>query len=168
MQINKIIFYTIFESIMLLIVIITTYFIWDTFDNESIKIASSYLNPKEKLEIEVKNNLEKITKTKKENNNIEIHLKNNGEIKKLYYIYMKINKDSDIDTKYIKINLEEERYLYTLENYVKNGEKYFILKSGIIDKKEEILENLHIWLTEETPENELNKTLNFEINVEKV
>lgn len=173
MKINKLIFYTIFETTILFIVILSSYFMWDSFESKTKELAFSYNNLQE-LNLQIENKIKTLTRIKdtmgiNENNKIIMQLNNIGTTKKKYYIYLKVNKNNDLDTKFLKISLgEEKKYLYTLENYIENNEKYYILEKGIINEKNKITKNLYLWLAEETPAFEQNKTYNFEINVEQM
>lgn len=174
MEINKLIFYTIFETIMLIALIISTYFLWGTFDNTPKDIAYAYTNPKANLSLDLENNLKPLIPIKDEeainkNNQISLKLNNNGKTQKQYCIYLKINENTNLDIKYLKISIKEEpRYLYTLENFEYNNERYYIISKGLIDSNIEKTQNLYIWLSEETPNVEQNKELKFTISVEEM
>ena len=172
MQINKLIFYTIFETILLTALIFSTYFIWNTFEEKTIFFA--YNNQKNTVTLQIENKIELLTRNKdtkaiNENNKIIMYINNNGKIKKQYYTYLKVNEETNLDTKYLKISLNEEiKYLYTLENFTKNNERYYIISKGIINDNEKITQDIYLWLSEETPQIEENKIYNFEINVEEM
>ena len=172
MKINKLIFYTIFESLILLIVICSTYFIWDTFEKET-NMAYYYSNPEQEINLQVENNITSLKrqndiKAINESSKIVINLNNTGNNKKQYYVYFKVNENNKLDTKYLKISLGEVKYLFTLENYVQNNERYFIINKGIINKDETITKDLYLWLSEDTPIQEENKSYNFELNVQEM
>lgn len=171
MQINKVIFYTIFEATSLFIVIFSSYFIWGKFEDKTKEFA---YNNSQELTLQIENRIKTLTRTKdsmgiNENNKIIMEINNTGKLKKQYYIYIKVNKNNNLDTKYIKTSLnEEKKYMYQLENYIENDEKYYIIEKGIINGKDKIIKNLYLWLTEETPTFEEEKSYNFEINVEQM
>lgn len=175
MHLNRIIFYTIFETITLIITLGVTYHMWDNFKiDESAKIAYSYTNKNEKISIKVDNNFKELIPLNdnlafNNKNNFIIELYNPSEIKKQYALYLKINDNTNLDLNYLKINKNSDKeFVRKLENYKKELNSYFLIKNGIIKSKETLYNEVYIWLTEETPNTEQNKILDFNFYLEEI
>ena len=175
MSLNKIVYYIIFEVFALIITIFTTYYMWENFEiKESAQIAYSYTHKEEQLTLNLKNNLTELMPLQdknamKETNNITIEINNPRQIKKQYALYLIINSKSTINKKYLKINIgAENKYIKDLENFKKEQKSYYLLKNGIINKKETIKEEIHIWLTDDAPNTEQNKILDFNLYLEEM
>lgn len=175
MQTNKIIFFTIFEIMALLLLIISTFFIWNTFGiEESSQIAYSYTNKSERLVLDINNELSPLIPMKdneafNDNNKISIDINNVSKINKRYNLYLMIDENSSLNTKYLKISLGEEiYYLYNLEKFNKDDKIYYFLKTGEIKSKEIVNFDLHLWLANETPNEEQGKKLGLNFKVEEM
>lgn len=175
MHLNKIIFYTILETVTLITMLAITYILWGTFDvKESTQIAYSYTNPKEKLTINIENKFnnllpEKDEKAISEENYINIKINNPSKIKKQYALYIKVKDSSTVDKKNIKVYIKDNiAYLTSLQNYNKGEATYYLLSNGIIKNEETINEKLYIWMSIDTPNTEQGKTLDFDLYLEEM
>jgi len=105
----------------------------------------------------------------KETNQLIIELHNPSQIKKQYALYLRINNDTTVDRSYLKINTNlETKNISCLENYKKELNLYYLIKTGVIYPSEKIKETAYIWLSEETPDTEQNKILNFDLYLEEI
>lgn len=175
MQINKLIFYTIFEIVALSIMIISTFFVWNTFNiDKSAQIAYSYTNRNERLTLEIKTALSPLSPIKdidgiSENNKVSLNINNVSKINKRYNLYLTVNETTSLNTKYLKISLGEDiYYLYNLEKFIKDQKVYYFIKTDEIKSKETINLNIYLWLSEETPNEEQNKNLDLSFKVEEM
>lgn len=175
MELNKLIFYTILEVATLTLMIIVTGTVWGTFNiEESSQIAYSYTKPSEKLKIDIKNNFKFLSPEMDENvlakeNYINIKINNPSKIKKQYALYLKIDKNSTIDKKYLKIFIKDiPQNLTFLQNYSKGSHTYYLLENGIINNMETLENQLYIWMDYNTPNTEQGKILDFDLYLEEM
>lgn len=122
--INKRIISLVVEIVFMLIVLVSTYFIWDKIDlNKYSSIAGSYAGG-DVLDVYY---LES-------ENNVYLEISNNNSSKKEYVLYLgvKNNSSEDIKIKY----LDNITYLDELDSYEDNNITYYILDNSIINNNE--------------------------------
>lgn len=175
MNINREILKCLIEINALLFIVIVTYPVMSFIgESEGSKIAEFYDNyetDRLTLYYEKQADLSNLFPVTEEYalNNFEksiINVVNNTNENKVYNLVLIIEKNSTLDTKYLKININGKTYklddlYYTENNYV----KYFIIDNNTVKKESINYNNIYIWLDYETPNSEQNKTLtmNFDI-----
>jgi len=175
MNINKIIFYTSFEVIVLTTILLLTYFVWNTFEiDKNAQIAYYYTNPSKYLSLKVESNIKLLSPQKNDeaindNNKIELKINNISLIPKKYYIFMTIQNTHDLDINYLNLNINNQTYKTSdLKQFIKKENTYYLLLEEIIKPENTDTHNLYFWLSEETPDEEQNKELRFEFNIKEV
>lgn len=172
MKINKWIFYTIFEIITLVIVLITTNILWNKFDlEEHANLAFSYVKTNTSLVTSIENHLSPLIPIKDNEltdfNKITINVNNISKSEKKYNLYIVINNKSNLNLKYLKFLIKNEKnYITNQPNFIKGNDTYYLINSNKIT--DYIKEDLYIWLDETTPNEEQGKKINFQIITEEI
>ncbi len=167
MNINKCIFYTIFEIISLIAILFTTNILWNNFDmEEHAKTAYAYSHYNESIYLNIENKLTPLVPIKDDeinyNNKITIKVNNISNSEKKYNLYFKVNSSSNININFLKISLgKEKKYLTELENFKENNSTYYLIKTSKINLYNTY--DFFIWLDYNTPDEEQGKTLDFEV-----
>ncbi len=166
MNINKKIFNILLEIMILTSVIFITNIIWDYLPiNQSA--STIYLNNKNnmQLKIETENNIKLLYPTNSNNisnSYVKLNIVNRTDIDKEYALYLVVD-NSKINTNYIKVKIDEnnEEYLNNLEYTIFDNETYYFIEENLIKNNSEKKSKYYIWLSEETPNTEENRELNF-------
>lgn len=168
--INKRIRSLIIEIIFLSVLVIVSGMYWSKLEiNQSL--STKYLNERnfEPLSMDITNNIDMLYPTNDYTNSyIDIKLENKTDIDKEYVIYLIID-DTYINTNYLKIKINNNNdYLNNLENVSIKGKTYYVISENV--SKNNTIENIkcYLWLTDETPNTEQNKNINFTFKIDEI
>lgn len=170
-MINKKIFYLIVEILVLSALLVVTSKMWSKFDSTLPKIAYSYENESELL-LNVENHLTSLLPVEDNNvdeeNKVILQISNTNINKKEYQIYFIINSGT-LNENYLKIKVDgKSKYLTELEKHTENNQTYYRIKTNQINKQTTNEEDINIYLSSETPDNEQGKKLNINFKVEEI
>ena len=172
MNINKWIFYTIFEILSLTLILVTTAILWNNFDLEPYaKTAYSYAHSNNSLLLNLENHLSTLVPTNDteltDNNKLTININNPNKTIKNYNLYFVVNNNSSLNLKYLKFKIGNDTdYIINTKKLQKKNENYYLIKTLQVNeyKKEE----LYLWLDFNSPNEEQGKLLTFRIIIEEI
>ena len=141
------------------------------FDSTLPKVAYSYENESELL-LNVENHLTSLLPVEDNNvdeeNKVILQISNTNKNKKEYQIYFIINSGT-LNENYLKIKVDgKSKYLTELEKHTENNQTYYRIKTNQINKQTTNEEDINIYLSSETPDNEQGKKLNINFKVEEI
>ena len=169
MNINKKIIGTILEIIFLTFLIIFSNKMWN---NLSINKSASTLFSNQRnftpLVLNIKNNITELYPGKDITNDyIELEIQNKTDIDKEYVIYLIIN-NSEINTNYLKLKINnKEDYLNKYEKIKLKGKIYYVIDENISKNNTIFKEKCYIFLSDETPNSEQNKNIEFSFQIDE-
>ena len=174
MEINKQIFKYIFEIIFIILLLCISYPMWEVFaESKGYSVAKYYEKYKNTDltfyydKVAQLDNLYPIFDEDVDNSNYtSINIVNNTLKKDEYKLIIAIEKSSTLDSKYLKINIDDSIYklndlYYSSDEYL----NYFLIDSKDINSKETINKKVVIWLDSNTPNFMQNKTLDFKFKL---
>ncbi len=162
------------EIIFILIFIMVSFVIFLKTDAKKYgDIAYAYSHLDEKLELDVNSSLGSIAIEKDKNtynkNTITLKVNNNINMKKEYTLYLKYNINSTLKDNNIKINIDNKILkLKDLDKFTKGASTYYVITTDKIKPYTINTHKLHLYLDENTTEEELNKTLDIDFLVEEI
>lgn len=165
----------VFEMVMIVCIIIGSYFVWDSFDySREAQIAYAYSNYNTDLTVVINKNISALYPVEDESakmlSPLNFTVNNTDKSKKEYGLYFKVNsQNTTLDIDYLKVQYKGETYsLKNAKTMTKDSNTYYLITKEMIAKKTSINNNMVIYLDIDTPDEEQNKTLSFSIYAEEI
>ena len=165
----------VFEMVTIVLIVIVSYFVWDNIDySNEAQIAYAYSNYNTMINVIMNNNIKVLSPTADEESSeldtVDYTLTNSNSVAKDYNLFIKYdNKNSNLDKNYLKVNYEGKTfYLNSLKTIERDGYSFYLLTSDTIEKKSSEKDSMILYLAEETPSTEQNKTLSFSLYAEEI